>query len=170
MFALVCLLVRNWFWKKDERKSLLNLISNLEFKDKVGKSSHQNISSPVFTLACERTWQLRHIDKLFRSFIEICIKRMESRNAIYVFDFKTCFLSFYVNPAFDWMLSLKQLYFCVLFHKLEGRLKQGILSNFKIQFLLVKSFPRKILWTCKRTITRLLKCRFFDVFHLVPHA
>lgn len=41
------------------------------------------------------------------------------------------------------MLSLKQLYFCVLFRKLEGRLKQGIISNFKIQFLRVKSFPQK---------------------------
>ena len=68
------------------------------------------------------------------------------------------------------MLSLKQLYFCVLLHKLEGCLKQGILSNFKIQFLLFKSFPQKIIWTFKRTITRLSKSKFFEVFHLVPHT
>ena len=137
---LVCSLVGNWFWRKDKRKSLLNLISDLEFRDKVGKSFHQNISRPVFTLACEQTCQLFYLDKLSCSLIEICIKRRDSRIIIYVFDFKTCCISFYVNPAFDWMLS----YFCVLLHKLESLLKQGILSNFKIQFLRVKLLSQKI--------------------------
>lgn len=167
---LVCLLVRNWFWRKDKRKSLLNLISYFEFRDKFGKSSHQNISRPVFTLAWERTWQLCHIVKLSCSLLEICIKRRDNRNTIYIFDFKTFCLSFYVNPAFDWMLYLKQLYFSVLLHKLGGWLKQGILSDFKIQFLCVKPFPQKTLWRCERTITRPSKSRFFDVFHPVSHT
>ena len=130
---LVCLLVWNWFWRKDKRKSLLNLISDLEFRDKVGKSSHQHISRPVCRLACEQTWQLRYLDKSSSSLVEIYIKRRDSRNTIYAFDFKTCCLSSYVNSSFDWMLSLKQFYFCVLLHKLEGRLELGILSSFKIK-------------------------------------
>ena len=52
-----------------------------------------------------------------------------------------------------------------LLHKLKGWLKQGIASNFKIEFLPAKSFPEKILWICKRTIIRFSKSRFFDVFH-----
>ena len=42
-----------------------------------------------------------------------CIKRRDSRNTIYGFDFRTCWLNSYVNPACDWMLSLENLYFCV---------------------------------------------------------
>ena len=57
-----------------------------------------------------------------------------------------------------------------LLHKLESRLKQGIVSNFKIEFLRAKSFPQKILWICKRTIIRRSKSRFFNVFHLVPNT
>ena len=58
--------------------------------------------------------QLGYLDKLACSLIEFCIKRRDSSNAIYVFDFKTCWLNFHVNPAFDLMLSVENLYFCVL--------------------------------------------------------
>lgn len=129
------LLVWNWFWRKDKRKSLLNMISDLEFRDKAGKSSCQHISRPVCTLACEQTWQLRYLDKLSSSLVEICIKRKDSRNTIYVFDIETCCWNFYVNSSFDWTLSLKQFYFCALLHKLKSRLKPGILSKFKVRLI-----------------------------------
>ena len=97
--------------------------------------------------------QLGYLDKLSCSLIEFCIKRRDSRIPLLIecYLWKTCISV--------WLL-----------HKLEGRLKQGIVSKFKVEFLRAKSFPQKILCLFNRTIIRLSKSRFFDVFHLVPHT